>query len=110
MGDLGFLAVGLVETRELRPQFLPKACGMDFSLAGYRILVRYRTAQGRSLRGLRILRSDTDRRPMEILGNLFTHYRYARSRWTVQRSNSSYVIDVRSPDGVADLEVLEKIA
>lgn len=103
--DWGFLAVGLVEARELRPQFLPKRFGMDFSLAGYRIFARYRTVQGRTLRGLRILRSDTDRRRMQVLGSLFTHYRFALSRWTVQRSREMYAVEVKSSDGLADLQV-----
>lgn len=110
LGDWGFLAIGLVETRDLRPQFLPKTWGMDFLLAGYRIFVRYRTAPGRTLRGLRILRSDTDRRSMERLGNLFTHYRYGRSRWTVERRRGRYAIEVKSSDGFADLQVEADLA
>lgn len=32
---IGFLAIAMVETRNLRPSFLPASCGMDFFLAGY---------------------------------------------------------------------------
>lgn len=60
----GFLAIAMVQTRELRPAFLAPAFGLNFFLAGYRIFTRYRTPNGRTLRGLRILRSDTDRRSM----------------------------------------------
>ena len=38
--------------------------------SGYRIFTRYRTTAGRTLRGLRILRSDTDRLSMQLFGNL----------------------------------------
>ena len=103
--DLGFLAIALVETEALRPAFLPAACGMKFFLAGYRIFTRYQTPAGRTLRGLRILRSDTDRRSMAIFGNLLTHYGYQRSRCEVRRTDTTYAVNLRSPDGTADLHV-----
>jgi hypothetical protein len=104
-GDFGFLAIALVETRGLRPAFLPAGMGLDFFLAGYRIFTRYRTSNGRNLRGLRILRSDTDRRSMQVFGNLLTHYSYDRSRWRVQRTDGTYEVEVGTPKGDADLHV-----
>lgn len=104
-GDLGFLAIALVETRDLRPAFLPAGLGMNFFLAGYRIFTRYQTPSGRTLRGLRILRSDTDRRSMEVFGNLLTHYGYERSRCKVSRSETTYAVEVCTAKGTADLEV-----
>src|SRR5947209_20366703 len=88
--DSGFLAIALVETRDLRPSFLPAAFGMDFALSGYRIFVRYQTKAGRSLRGLRILRSDTNRRAMQRFGNLLTHYHYELSRFRIVSSQHKY--------------------
>ena len=73
---LGFLAIALVQTRSLRPAFFPEALGQDFFLSGYRLFARYTSDNGINMRGLRILRSDTDRRTMSVLGNLFTHYAY----------------------------------
>lgn len=75
--EWAFLAVALVQTRALRPQGFPAWLGQDFSLVGYRAFVRYVTPAGRRLRGLYILRSETDRRRMALLGNVFTHYGYA---------------------------------
>lgn len=74
--DWGFIAVAMVQTRHLRPQGLPRWLGQDFFLLGYRAFVRYPAATGKRLRGLYILRSETDQRRMSWLGNLFTHYRY----------------------------------
>ncbi len=104
-GDLGFLAIALVETRALRPSFLPAGLGLDFFLAGYRIFTRYQTTSGRTLRGLRILRSDTDRESMRVFGNLLTHYGYEHSRCEVHRSGVTYTVEVNSPKGTADLHV-----
>lgn len=73
----GFIAVALVQTKHLRPKGFPKFLGNDFFLIGFRIFVRYRTSQGKRLRGLYILKSETDKKRMEILGNLFTSYRYS---------------------------------
>ena len=104
-GDYGFLAIALVETQHLRPAFLPSSLGVDFFLSGYRIFTRYQTSAGRSLRGLRILRSDTDSRFMQVFGNVLTHYGYEHSQCKVRRSAGSYAIQVSTPDGSADLDV-----
>ena len=103
-GDFGFLAVALVETRQLRPAFLPAKMGLSFFLSGYRIFTRYRTTAGRTLRGLRILRSDTDKFSMQFFGNLLTHYRYERSRCRVERTEQKYTVEI-STGGGADLFV-----
>jgi hypothetical protein len=104
-GDLGFLAIAMVETRDLRPAFLPRQFGFNFFLAGYRIFTRYRTAAGRNLRGLRILRSDTDNRSMQVFGNLLTHYAYDCSKCEVHRTESTYAASIATPKGDADLHV-----
>src|SRR5215470_1266734 len=59
--DWGFLAIAMVVTKGLRPRGLPKWMGRNFFLSGYRIFTRFRPPGGKNpLRGLRILRSDTD--------------------------------------------------
>lgn len=71
-----FIAVAMVQTTDLRPKGFPKFMGNDFFLIGYRLFVRYKTNAGKRLRGLYILRSQTDKKKMQILGNIFTHYNY----------------------------------
>jgi uncharacterized protein YqjF (DUF2071 family) len=71
-----FCAVAMVRTRGLRPKGTPAFMGNDFFLIGYRIFVRYTTVAGKRLRGLYILRSETDSERMRVMGNLFTHYDY----------------------------------
>lgn len=109
-GGFGFLAIAMVETRDLRPALLPAAFGLNFLLAGYRIFTRYRTPAGRTLRGLRILRSDTDRWSMRVFGNLLTHYGYELSRCSVRRTDNTYSVEICSPHGDADLLVEADIA
>lgn len=89
----GFIAVAVVQTRHLRPAGLPRDFGHDFVLVGYRYFVRYRSASGRSLRGLYILRSETDKKRMELLGNLFTRYRYVKTGVQVTGENERLHID-----------------
>ena len=74
--NFGFIAVAMVQTRNLRPKGFPKFMGNDFFLIGYRIFVRYTNSAGKRLRGLYILKSETDKKKMEFLGNIFTHYNY----------------------------------
>lgn len=104
-GNFGFLAIALVETRNLRPSFIPASLGINFCLSGYRIFTRYRTAEGRTLRGLRILRSDTDRHSMQMFGNFLTHYKYERSLFQVRATEQRYEVKVTTADGCADLHV-----
>src|SRR5206468_2965667 len=73
---VAFLAIAVVQTEALRPAFLPAWFGRDFLLTGYRIFARYRTRAGRTLRGLRLLRSETDNRLMAFFRNRLTHYNY----------------------------------
>lgn len=72
-----FVAVAMVQTKQLRPKGFPKCLGNQFFLIGYRIFVRYTTQAGKNLRGLYILKSETDKKKMELLGNIFTHYQYS---------------------------------
>ena len=70
----GFLAVAIVKTKALRPKGFPAFAGNDFILSGYRAFVRYKTHEGKRLRGLYILGSETDKKKMAFFGNIFTHY------------------------------------
>jgi hypothetical protein len=66
----------MVQTNALRPKGFPKIFGNNFFLIGYRVFVRYTNQAGKSLRGLFILKSETDKKKMEFFGNIFTHYNY----------------------------------
>ena len=110
-----FIAVAMVQTRNLRPKGFPKFMGNDFFLIGYRIFVRYTNTAGKRLRGLYILKSETDKKKMEFLGNVFTHYNYTTTDIsekisdrlkTIRSRNSNFKIiieqsedEVNIPDG-----------
>jgi len=98
-----FLAVALVQTEGLRPSFLPAAMGRDFFLSGYRIFTRLKNRQ--SLRGLRILRSDANRREMVWAGNLLTHYNYSLCEANVEERGGEVRWTIRTLPGAADLDV-----
>jgi uncharacterized protein YqjF (DUF2071 family) len=72
----GFVAAAMVQTKHLRPKGFPEFMGNDFFLTGFRIFVRYRTSYGKRLRGLFIIKSETNKKKMEFFGNIFTHYKY----------------------------------
>lgn len=91
-----FLAVAMVDTRALRPQGFPRCFGRDFFLIGYRYFVRYRDLHGRNLRGLYILRSETNRRSMEWLGNRLTPYRYVRAGITMKQADGHFSVESSS--------------
>jgi hypothetical protein len=100
---LGFLAIAMVQTQVLRPAFLPPRFGQDFTLTGYRIFARHRLADGRVLRGLRILRSDANRRNLVWGGNLLTHYRYRRCDAEIREGSAGLAFEITTPDAEADI-------
>jgi hypothetical protein len=106
--DRAFLAIALVQTRNLRPAFLPAALGGNFFLSGYRIFTRLAAGVG-SRRGLRILRSDTDSKWMVRAGNLLTHYNYRLCQADLQNSDGHLRWTVRTPHAEADLQVCARI-
>ena len=106
---LGFLAIALVQTEKLRPVGVPAALGQDFFLSGYRVFSRFRTAAGRSLRGLRILRSDTDRELMVSAGNLLTHYHYVKCEARTREEGGKLEVRIDT-GGEADLHVIADLA
>ncbi len=71
-----FIAMAMVSTKDLRPKGFPKFMGSDFFLTGYRVFVRYTNNKGKRLRGLYILKSETNKKKMAFMGNIFTHYNY----------------------------------
>jgi hypothetical protein len=102
-----FLAIALVQTEHLRPSFLPAALGRDFFLSGYRIFTRLGNG-ARSKRGLRILRSDTDRKWMVRAGNLLTHYNYHLCHANVEECDQEIRWTILTPRSEADLEVVAR--
>lgn len=102
---LGFITVALVWTRSLRPAGLPAWLGQDFFLAGYRIFTRLQDDSGRRLRGLKILKSETDKRRMVRLGNLMTGYNYRRVKVHTETRGSETRIKTEAPDGIPLLDL-----
>ena len=107
-----FVAAAMVQTRNLRPKGFPKFMGNDFFLIGYRIFVRYKNKKGKNLRGLYILKSETDKKKMAFMGNIFTHYNYTttdikkvkkKNSTTLVSNKSNFKIELYNSDEEADL-------
>ena len=96
-GEHAFVAVAMVETKALRPQGFPAALGNDFFLIGYRVFVRYTDQRGKRLRGLYILRSETNRWRMTWLG--LSSIVTTRSAW--RRSTRPFKAGARASRGVS---------
>jgi len=99
-----FVAVAMVDTRNLRPKGFPAFLGNDFILTGFRIFVRYANNAGKRLRGLYILKSETNKKKMSFFGNIFTHYKYTTTDIEILKKNGS--IKVRSTKSDLDIEVI----
>jgi len=101
-----FIAIALVNTTGLRPKGFPKFMGNDFTLIGYRVFVRYTSNAGKRLRGLYILKSETDKKMMEYLGNLFTHYAYTTTDIGQRQHNGQ--LNIQSAKSGLDLHIRVK--
>jgi hypothetical protein len=93
-----FVAIAVVKTKHLRPKGFPEWMGNNFILTGYRIFVRYKR-----LRGLYILGSETDKRSMQILGNIFTHYNYKKTNISLAEEDRIVTVKSDKLDIVVDL-------
>ena len=89
-----FIAVAMVQTKSLRPKGFPKILGNDFFLIGYRVFVRFTNQAGKSLRGLYILKSETDKKKMGFFGNIFTHYNYTTT--DIHQNSQNGVTEISS--------------
>lgn len=98
-----FIAVAMVETNGLRPKGFPAALGNDFFLAGYRIFVRYKNAKGKNLRGLYIIKSETNKKKMEFFGNIFTHYNYTTTDIDIAYSDEQKTISSNASNFKVDI-------
>ena len=110
--EWAFVAVAMVQTKDLRPKGFPKFMGNDFFLIGYRIFVRYTSNAGKNIRGLYILKSETDQKKMEVMGNIFTHYNYTTTdiskteqagTMAIKSSQSNFSIHLGKEDEAIEL-------
>lgn len=105
-----FIAVAMVQTKDLRPKGFPKFMGNDFFLIGYRIFVRYTNQAGKNLRGLYIIKSETDQKKMAFFGNIFTHYNYTTTDITQNEDQHIKAISsIKSKFNVTIAQELEEI-
>ncbi|MBC9797775.1 DUF2071 domain-containing protein [Sinomicrobium weinanense] len=98
-----FIAVAMVQTTKLRPKGFPKFMGNNFFLIGYRIFVRYSNIAGKRLRGLYIIKSETDKKKMEILGNTFTHYNYTTT--DIKQNITGNLLTIKSERSKFQIEI-----
>lgn len=87
--EWAFIALAMVNTKDLRPKGFPKFMGNDFFLIGYRVFVRYTDKRGKRLRGLYILKSETNKSKMSFFGNIFTHYNYTTTDITYKKEDKN---------------------
>ncbi|MCL7753789.1 DUF2071 domain-containing protein [Polaribacter sp. Z022] len=98
-----FIAVAMVQTKDLKPKGFPNFMGNDFFLIGYRVFVRYTNRKGKRLRGLYILKSETDSKKMTFRGNIFTHYNYTTT--DININSEKEIIEISSKKSKFNIKV-----
>lgn len=104
-GDLGFVAVALVDMDGLRPSRAPRWTGSDAVFVGYRVFVRTELADGRVRRGLKVIRTDVDRLHLLIGTRLLTRYDTGLVTASWQRDSDQQHVRARSRWRGAPLEL-----
>ncbi len=74
--DHALFAVAVVQTKKFRPAFLPAFLGQKFNLVGYRFLTTYQRNDGKTIRGLKIIRSQTNQKIMKWGGDRLSQYKF----------------------------------
>ena len=105
--EYAFVAVAMVKTKELRPKGFPRFMGNDFFLIGYRIFVNYIDSNGKKLRGLYILKSETNKAKMQILGGIFTQYKYSIIDINTHKTDKQFSVFSTKTEFVAKVEFEE---
>ena len=98
-----FIAIAMVQTKSLRPKGFPKLFGSNFFLIGYRVFVRFTNEAGRTLRGLYILKSETNKSKMQFWGNIFTHYHYTTTDITQKQTDG--ILEISSSSSAFNIRV-----
>ncbi len=98
-----FLAIAMMQTKGLRPKGFPYFMGNDFFLTGYRLFVRYTNNAGKRLRGLYILKSETNKKRMELMGNIFTHYNYTTT--DIIQTNKGCIKEIKSTQSNFNIKI-----
>ena len=75
-GEKAFLSVVIADLEAMRPGFLPRPFGSDFTQVVYRAIVRAPNGE----RGVYFVRSDADDWPMSVVGNLFSNFNFNMAR------------------------------
>jgi len=104
-----FVAVAMVQTKDLRPKGFPKFMGNDFFLIGFRIFVRYTNSKGKRLRGLYIIKSETNKQKLAFFGNIFTNYNYTTTDISQKINDNIKEITSIKSDLKIELDITEGV-
>ena len=89
IGGRGHVAVAFVDQRDFRPRGFPRWLGRDFFMVEYLVFVTYASSDGRRMRGLYLLQSDTPSVLACIGSRIFSHYRFRHIDLRVSEADGS---------------------
>jgi len=100
-----FWNVVTCELSAMRPAGLPGWLGLSYRHVAYRLHVTARTAAGSMIEGLHFIRSDCDRRLVEVVGNLATDFRFHPARIRFMENAAAVSGEIESPDARAHFRI-----
>ncbi len=98
--DCAFLNVVVCRVERMRPSLAPRWLGMTYWHVAYRLHVRAKLKNSRSIEGLYFLRSDVERPLLGVVGNWLTDFRFHRAKIRFSRRGVESSVEVQgSHDG-----------
>lgn len=107
----GFAVAGICMIRldHVRPKLLPEITGISSENAAHRVAVVWEE-DGRTSEGVFISRRDTNSLPNILLGGRIFPGEHHRSWFSVEESDTSVSLRMKSADGVVSVEIAANIA
>ena len=106
-GDKAIMAVAFAKANRFRPSFFPKFLGLAFNFAGFRHMAKYQQKSGKTIRGLKIIRSVSNKKMMVRGGDELTQYKFQYDPFTIKEKDNIIRIKGKSID-VAVQEIEKK--
>ena len=100
-----FWNVVVCEIAAMRPAFVPRALGLRYRHAAYRLYVRQKANGAPPVEGLYFLRSDADSKLICKAGGLLTDFRFHHAQIAIAENDSRAKIEIDSRDAPAKVGI-----
>lgn len=100
-----FWNVVVCEIADMRPKGSPRAFGLRYRHAAYRLYVRHKAEAQPPIEGLYFLRSDADSRLISSAGKWLSDFNFHHAAIDIEDRDSETRLAINSPDAAAEISI-----